>query len=304
MSYDTKVPQHLKKLQQWFGGIIGRPIDEDSRINPLTPAGNPIEEESAIYITPSHSLRPAQRIQIYNQQYWWRLLNTMHESFPLVTRLFGYYDFNKTLAIPYLVKYPPRHWSLSFLGDRFVQWIDEDYHAADKRLVMDAARVDWAFTDSFIAPELPCIDAKTLADGNDLLSQKLYLQPHVHLFQMQDDIFSYRVDFMKQEPDYWIDHDFPKLHKSQTGHYFLARTPGNDLFWREISPIEYQLLAFFKKGTTIERACDWLESLDHAAAEEASKKLHHWFQEWTKQRWLSVTDPANFVPATAEPAQK
>lgn len=107
MTFDAKVPFKLKKTQLWFGSIIGRPIDEDSKMNPISPAGQPIEIEACDFIRPSPTLRPAQRIQIYNQQYWWRLLSSMHETFPLVTRLFGYHDFNKIIAIPYLVKFPP-----------------------------------------------------------------------------------------------------------------------------------------------------------------------------------------------------
>lgn len=294
MSYDAKVPLQLKKIQQWFGGIIGCPIDEDSRINPLTPAGNPIEEESAIYIAPSPTLRPAQRIQIYNQQYWWRLLSTLHESFPLVTRLFGYYDFNKTLAIPYLVKYPPCHWSLSYLGDRFVKWIEESYHANDKQLVLDAARVDWGFVHSFVAAEIPPMKLETISEGENLLEKKLFLQPHVCLMQMKNDMFSYRIEFLKQDPDYWIDNDFPVLNKNTTGYYALFRGTDNDIYWHEMSATEYHLLSLFQKGMKIERACDWLECQEKTIADDAAKHLQSWFQEWTKRRWLSVVNPASF----------
>src|SRR4051812_44875922 len=109
MAFDAAVPTQLKRMQEWFASIITRPVDEESRINPLSPEGVPMEQEACRYITPSATLLPAQRIQIYNQQYWWRLLSIMHELYPLVTRLFGHRDFNQTIAIPYLVKYPPSH---------------------------------------------------------------------------------------------------------------------------------------------------------------------------------------------------
>lgn len=167
MTYDTKVPIKLKKIQHWFGSIIGRPIDEDSRMNPLSPSGNPMELEAYDFIKPSPTLRPAQRIQIYNQQYWWRLINHMHESFPLVIRLFGYHDFNRTIAIPYLVSYPPTHWSLNQLGDKLPQWVEEEYQADDKQLVYDAVRVDWAFSHSFVAAELEPIHGANLPREGD-----------------------------------------------------------------------------------------------------------------------------------------
>lgn len=292
MTYDTNVPTQLKKTQQWFGSIIGRPVDENSLMNPISPSGHPMDQEAANFISPSPTLRPAQRIQLYNQQYWWRLLNTFHDMFPLLLRLFGYHDFNKTIGIPYLVKYPPRHWSLSLLGDRLVQWIEEDYHAEDKNLILNTAKVDWAFNHSFIAPALKPITSDDLPANGDLsflLKKKLYLQPHVHLFEMDYDLFQFRVEFLKHPPDYWIENDFPKLEHSQPRYFYLSRTQDNNMTWNEISPGEYHLLRLFQKGTSIEKACNWLEKQDPSLYESAMKNLHLWFQEWTIRRWLSLS---------------
>ena len=140
MKYDEHVPSLLKREQQWFGSIISRPIDVDSKMNPMSPSGIPMEVEAAEHITPSPTLRSAQRIQIYNQQYWWRLLNTLHDIFPLTTRLFGYQDFNRTIGMPYLTKYPPCHWSLTLIGERLERWVEEDYHAGDKELVKNSVK--------------------------------------------------------------------------------------------------------------------------------------------------------------------
>lgn len=294
MTYDTKVPQQLKKIQQWFGSIISRPIDDNSQMIPLSPSNKPMEEEAAIYIAPSPTLHPAQRIQLYNQQYWWRLLNAFQESYPLVTRLFGYYDFNKTIVIPYLVKYPPRHWSLSLLGDRLTYWIEKEYHADDKVLVLNAAKIDWAFNYSFIASQLSPITANDLSEGKNaanLLKRKLYLQPSLHFFEMNYDLFQFRIEFLKQEPNYWIENDFPELVHDKTRFFYLYRTQKNDISWNEISQGEYHLLQLFRKGATIEKACSWLESQEASLYNAAIKNLHLWFQEWTIRGWLSLENP-------------
>ena len=231
MTYDTHVPDKLKSIQQWFGNIIGRPIDDKSRMNPVSPSGQPMEIEAANYIAPSPTLRPAQRIELYNQQYWWRLLNTMQEGFPLVTRLFGFYEFNHVIAVPYLVKYPPRHWSLSFLGDRLSRWATEEYTADDKSLIINAIELDWAFNFSFIAPELPSLSQNELKDSSStLLQTPLYTQPHLHLFALDCDLFPFRGEFLKQTPDYWVENDFPQLvWHEQLKHYALFRTHTQDI---------------------------------------------------------------------------
>lgn len=294
MTYDEKVPLQLKREQQWFGAIIGRPIDEDSRMNPVSPTGQLMEEEAALHIAPSPTLRPAQRIQIYNQQYWWRLLNTLHESFPLVTRLFGYFDFNRTIGIPYLTKYPPRHWSLALLGDRLSQWCLEDYHAPDKKLVVQAIELDWAFSHSFIVGAVVPLNSEQMAaqDGSEAVFDKvLYLQPYVHLFEYSYDLFKYRLDFLLQDPDYWLNHEFPILECSRPYYYLLHRNPKNEISWKEISKGEYLILSLFQKGTSIEKVCEWLEGQDPELCQTAMEKLQLWFHEWTQRGWLSLQNP-------------
>src|ERR1700722_17761763 len=101
MTFDTSVPSKLKNIQTWFAGVITQPIDSSSRINPKAPSGKFIKEEAPSYIRPSLKQESWERIQIYNQQYWWRLFTILHNDFPLLVRLFGYRDFNFKIAVPY-----------------------------------------------------------------------------------------------------------------------------------------------------------------------------------------------------------
>jgi hypothetical protein len=250
-----------------------------------------MEIEAAEHIVPSPTLRPAQRIQIYNQQYWWRLLNILHDIYPMLTRLFGYYDFNRTIAVPYLTKCPPRHWSLNLLGDRLVGWLEEDYHAEDKDLVIDAARIDFAFNDSFLAGELPPLAEDLNPDGggmDEVLEKPLFLQPHIHLFKMKHHLFDFRNELLEKEPEYWLENDFPLLKKEKSYYFVLYRNGVNDISWKEISAGEHHLLELFHKGISVDNACQWLEKQDGELSEAAMENLQQWFQEWAQRGWLSL----------------
>jgi hypothetical protein len=288
--YDEKVPHELKKTQNWFGSIISRAIDAQNLMDPISPSGVPMEVEACEYIRPSPTLKPAQRIQIYNQQYWWRLLNAMQETFPLVTRLFGYHDFNYTIAIPYLLQYPPNHWGLHTLGDQLPQWVQDSYTAKDKRLIYNASLVDTAFCQSFIAPHQKALDAAHIVEGNlsTLLDVNLFLQPHIHLFQFPYDLLTFRIAFMKESPDYWLEHDFPPFAKDRTYQFILFRSLSNDVCWSDITPAEFGLLQQFQKGSSINQACEWLEGQEETLVEEASQNLHRWFKEWAVRQWLTT----------------
>lgn len=289
-AYDPKVPTQLKSTQQWFASIITQPIQDNSKMQPLSPKGLPMEQEAKQLIAPSPTLKPHQRIEIYNQQYWWRLLSTMHEIYPLVTRLFGYYQFNKTIAVPYLVKYPPDHWSLNHLGCHLPKWVEEDYHAEDKKLIYDSARLDWSFNDSFIAGQKPPLDMQNLpipGDISSLLSVPLYLQPHVTLFKFDYDLPAFRVPFIKEDGDHWIDNEFPELVKGNY-HFVVSRAPNLNISWHEVSEGEFFLLTILQKGASIDDACEALENAEDRISEEAMANLHKWFQEWVIRQWLTV----------------
>lgn len=281
----------LKPIQEWFAGIITNKLTEQDCINPLAPSGILIAEEATRYIVPSPTLSPHQRIQIYNQQYWWRLLNALHDNFPFVTRLFGYQAFNEEIGIPYLMKYPPNHWSLNHLGERLSKWISEEYRAPDRPLIFNATLLDWAFTASFISAQKAPLDLTTSMiqeDPEKLLAFTLYLQPHIHLFKWDYDLFSFREAFLKQSVEYWIEHDFPPLLKERTYYFTLYRTQKNHIIWKEIGPGEYALLHVLKKGASIEEACAFLEQQETAIYEEAVAHLQQWFQDWTARRWLTL----------------
>jgi len=275
--FGIKAPKALKELQEWFGAVITQPIDQDSRINPIAPSGNSIEEEAKRYISPSITLTSKERIELYNQQYWWRLLNIMQQNFPLLTRLFGCQDFNHTIAMPYLERYPSSHWSLNTLGDTLPKWISENYHEEDKSLVLESALIDASFNAGFCAKEL-----KQIVEGARVL-----LQPHVTLLELSYDIIPFRTKVLDKDPEYFADHNFPHLKKQKT---FGAIYRGKDLqiSWKELSQAEYFALTQFSQEKSVEEFCDWLSTQDRDFVRESEKNLILWFQEWTALGFLGM----------------
>lgn len=283
MTFDTKAPRSLIDTQKWFGSVITQRIDLESRISPIAPSGKPIREEAARYIAPSPTLEPFQRIELYHQQYWWRLLSILHDSFPLTVRLFGYTDFNEKVAKPYLLTYPPRTWSLNPLGDRLEQWIERYYTGDDKTLVLNAVRLDYVYIESFVVGEG---DPLTAADESVLMEQTLSLQPHVKLFTFPYDLCAFRKEMLEQSVDYWIDHPFPTLVKKKKYHFVLARTRSKDIGWSEVTLPEYLTLEQLSKPKTIMQLCEWLEKQQREVVNIAGKNLQTWFQSWTARGWL------------------
>lgn len=287
---DVPVPRSLMKTQIWFASIITQPLREKNRIQAYTPSKERIEIEAALHISPSPTLQPWQRIEVYNQQYWWRLLSVMHDLYPLVTRLFGYQDFNESIAVPYLNLLPSNHWSIDCIGNRLPAWIQSNYEGDDKELVTDAVAIDFAYVDSFLKAENPPIDISHYGEKElaQLIHKRIFLQPHIHLFALNYDLFQFRDEMVAQEPEYWVENDFPHLPKEKRYYSIVYRNKHGDVLWDTLSSAEFHVLWKFQEGCTIEDACDWLERQDAAMSDEAAAHIHFWFQEWTMRGWLTL----------------
>lgn len=281
--FDQNVPKNLLAIQSWFASIITRPIDHNSQMMALSPSNQPMAEEAARMIAPSLKLSADQRIQIYNQQYWWRLLKGLHENFPGLTALFGYDDFNCSIGMPFLTRHLPHHWSLSKLGDRLSAWLDETYAFKDKPLVLSMAEVDWAHQELFFAPR-----PEKLVPTADLLSKKLALQPHIQLFQLPFDLLTFRKALVQEAPEFWLEADFPPLVKERRYHFFLYRN--EKICYEEVQEGEWTLLNLIASGLTIEAACDYLEEAGGEAYTQAKTSCSQWIQRWLQYQWLIVRD--------------
>jgi Putative DNA-binding domain len=284
--YDDRVPIALKETQEWFASIITRPIDDNSQMNPRSPSGIPMTVEAQKYIIPSPTLTPDKRIQLYNQQYWWRLLSILHDNFPLTTRVFGYYDFNKMIGVPYLEKYPPKHWSLNHLGDLLPKWVREEYHEKDKALIQEAIDTDWAYVNGFFAGEYPF----EKGNENDILNKTLSLQPHLSLHSITHRLLPFRDVMIEREPEYWKNNKFPHLESSTHYFFVIYRNKQYNLAWSEIDEPQFLLLSQFRRGLSISEACKWLEKQQQSIQSAANRQLHVWFQEWTVHRWLGKSN--------------
>jgi hypothetical protein len=273
-------PSFLLDLQKWVGRIITQPLRS------LDEKGLPIYEESlsreiALFVSSGPHLTSAQRIGLYNQQYWFRLFIILQEQYPTLVRLFGFGNFNQEIAEPYLLKYPPGHWSLSALGYSLPQWIEENYRAEDYILVYETALVDAAF-DKLTASRIAIpLDLRDFAQAK---TEKLVLQPFVQVLALHADLFDFRKQMLEQEPAYWLDADFPIIQWKEQQFFVVSSGKGIE----EISQDEYLLLKAFQGGSTLQAAC---APLSHQAVDS----IADWFKQWTQRGWLALyTAPQSY----------
>ncbi|HKA55140.1 MAG TPA: DNA-binding domain-containing protein [Candidatus Binatia bacterium] len=97
-------------------------------------------------------LGPEQRINIYAQMYYARLLEVLREDFPRVAAVVGCERFTAVVRA-YLARHPSTHPSLRHLGRHFAEFLTTRPEIATFPFLGDLARLEWARVEVFDAPD-------------------------------------------------------------------------------------------------------------------------------------------------------
>jgi hypothetical protein len=103
----------------------------------------------------SAGLTARDRLGIYANMYYWRLVDVLAEEYPTVHHLLGPRRFYR-VAVDYLVAHPSRSYTLTRLSIPFADFLAREAKALRRRaLLADVARVERAIEDVFdaAAPE-------------------------------------------------------------------------------------------------------------------------------------------------------
>lgn len=132
-------PPALRELQSLFWDAIA-----------TTPGETRASAALLEVISDDDRLTAAERVAIYGEMYWRRLLDVLREDFSRTSRLLGDETF-ATIARAYLAAHPSRHPSIARVGEAFPDFISS--HADVPDHVSDLARLEWARLESFAAAD-------------------------------------------------------------------------------------------------------------------------------------------------------
>src|SRR5271170_6728368 len=101
----------LRALQRAFATGISNPLTPDQQMQAKWADGTSARKKAATFIKPNDRLTSFERIEIYNKQYWFRLIDSFYEDFPGLRALIGderFYD----LTVAYITKYRSRTYTM------------------------------------------------------------------------------------------------------------------------------------------------------------------------------------------------
>ena len=164
-----KPTRTLDRIQKWMQASVMHPegVVEGMRSPEARAAIDAGAAEEVV--TRSKALTAAERLAIYGNAYYARLLECMREEYPATAHALGAETFD-AFAAAYLQHYPSRSYTLCRLGANFPRFLAESRPPREEgepevswpEFLADLAAFEWAFSEVFDGPG---------AEGKEMLDE-------------------------------------------------------------------------------------------------------------------------------------
>ena len=274
-----------------------RPLRRDDGMQTAWKDGSPAADVAARIIKPNDRLSSFERLQIYNQQYWWRLLGSFGEDFGALRAVVGARKFD-ALAVAYLDSIGSTTWTMRDLGRQLESFLraHPELTAPHNQLALDIVRVEWARVIAFDEPGEPVLDPKRIATVSaDRL--RIGLQPYLTLLELAHPVDDLLRKFKESqiETGTFSNAVAATITRRRTR---IAARPGRlpvhlavhrlnlAVYYKRLEPAACRLLTALRDGATVADACEsaFAGSKDLPAAN--AEKIQRWFAQWMEFGWL------------------
>jgi hypothetical protein len=288
----------LASLQKAVARAVMQPLTRSEGMQRVAPGGGNMRRYAARYIKPNDRLTSFERLEIYNRQYWWRVLGSMAEDFPGLRAVLGERRF-EDMCRAYLVDCPSQSYTLRNLGARLEGWLRKNprWIRGKKELALDMARIEWADIDTFDGAGEPVLRAEEL-EGTPVAKLKLRLQPYLQLLALQ-----YPVDDLvlqvRNDEDHGADFASNAIveHRKRAKVKAVAALKPEKIFlvvhrvdfsvyFRRIDREQYTMLTALRAGKSIGAAIDVAFRVSKIPESQRGEYIRHCFQTWATLGWF------------------
>ena len=288
----------LLELQRTMARAVMQPLTFSERMQRTAPDGQPMRAYAARFIKPNDRLTSFERLEIYNRQYWFRLLSSMVEDFPGLRAVLGDTRF-EAMSKAYITDCPSRSFTLRNLGSQLESWLHRHPRWAGKKqaLALDIVKLEWAEIDAFDGKAEPPLRPEDLsaAAGPNL---RLRLQPYIHLLNLRYPVDDLLLEIKKNDDD---DNDFAsnamqERRKRKRVQHVAKLKPAaialavhridNSVYFRRLEREEFTLLSTLHEGKTLQKAVDAAFRGSKIPPQELPGTIQRWFHNWAALGWF------------------
>ena len=290
---------NLAELQRAMASAVMRPLTLDEQMQAQSADGRDMNAVAESFIAPNSRLNAFERLEIYNRQYWFRVLGALAEDFPALRTVVGGRAF-EALSIAYLTVHPSRSFTLRNLGSRLPEWLAANPKFAGRRhrLALDVAKIEWAFVEAFDNAERTPLTPDQVATLD--AGSRLALQPHLRLIALHypadDLVLGLHKGDKKQTSEAGVSHDdaddapvkLPGLRRRAT--WLAAHRVDDSVYYLRLTSEEFLTLSAIRQSMPLGDAIDAGFAGSTVAASRRPQLLHKWFANWAELRWICAPE--------------
>lgn len=204
-----------------------------------------------------NKLLSSQRLQVYRNNIFITLTQTLHSVYPSIQRLVGD-EFFSGLCHEYIIRHPSTSGDLHAFGERFADFIHTFTPAKVLPYLSEVAQLEWAYHETFHERRCEPFDFNALRAVPEVEYEKLKfsLAPASRLFSFRYPILNI-WQLCQQEDDAIACVDL-----AQGGEHLLVIRRFLDVCFEKLSQSEFELLSAFHRGETFSKACEALKDKD------------------------------------------
>ncbi|MEK7953067.1 DNA-binding domain-containing protein [Luteolibacter soli] len=211
------------------------------------------------------NLSSAERLELYHRQYWFRVLDSVADDFPVLRRMAGEETFWSLLE-GYLQAFPSESYTLRHLGRAVARFVSgwEGIDAMRRRWFTAVAELEYAAMETFEAAEREPLPPERIA------SEVLELQPHVRLLEMPvpaDLCYAWE--------------SFEPCEEEVTRVAVWRGPKGAHM--QRLDAVEFVLLGRLKEGRSLEELF-----ADPVEPEPTPEEVQGWFADWQSRGWITA----------------
>lgn len=287
----------LLELQRTMARAVMQPLTFTERMQRTAPDGQPMRAYAARFIKPNDRLTSFERLEIYNRQYWFRLLSSLVEDFPGLRAILGDARF-ESMSKAYITDNPSRSFTLRNLGSQLESWLHQHPSWAGKKqaLALDIVKLEWAEIEAFDGKAEPPLRAEDLA-ANAGPTLRLRLQPYIQLLSLRYPVDDLLLEIKSNlEENEVASNAFQERRKRKRVQSVAKLKPAaialavhridNSVYFRRIEHEELALLTELKQGRTLQQAVNRAFRDTKIPPQELPALVQHWFHNWAALGWF------------------
>ncbi len=288
----TMSPLRLDQIERWMQAVITNPEGVEAGIGSAD-ARREVDigvDRIESVVDRSDRRTSIERLEVYANAYYARLLECLRDEFPALVHALGEEIFDE-LAFGYLQTYPSTSYTLSQLGNRFVQFLEEtrprgeagepdDDGPSWPDFMIDLVRLERTYSEVFDGPggeKVPRLgpDQLRAVSPDQWPSARLVPVPCLRLLSLKYPVHAYATGVRKKEN--------PSVPDPRPTWLAVSRIDYVVRRWT-LSRVQFDLLQSLISGETIGRAIEQAARTAAANGESfdsLAQNLREWFEEWS-----------------------